>query len=310
MRARRRSGASRRTKVVLLGTVLTAAACAGLYAEKPWNNGWSSLTERWNELTIAVAAAAEPSASPNSSPSPSPAKNGSFFSSNVIQNVSNERPAAAAAQVSWVQAVQVKGAFKLEARGKVLADKLNQVEWKAAKRFALLEWMKSLQLQPADQPDADTLSYLASLLYEAAVRLNLQIGDRSLHLQLPAYVSPGFDVYAATGASELSLYNPREFGLKLQLTTDNDVPVLTVLAPEQASWKPAAVIVKQTTYAAEQADVVDRTLPDGGAAPRSDGRDGLLVEVIADGKPVSRDFYLPVPAIVGHGQSPEKQPTK
>ncbi|MBO9609406.1 MAG: VanW family protein [Paenibacillaceae bacterium] len=213
-------------------------------------------------------------------------------------------------QVSWVQAVQVKGAVKLDAKGKVLADKLNQVEWKAAKRFALLEWLNSLQLQPFDQPEADTLSYLASLLYEAAVRLNLQIGDRSLHLQLPAYVSPGFDVFAATGASELSLYNPREFGLKLQLTTDNDAPVLTVLAPEQASWKPASVTVKQTTYAAEQADVVDRTLPAGEAAPRSDGRDGLLVEVIADGKPVSRDFYLPVPAIVGHGQSPEKQPAK
>lgn len=300
MRARRKSGMSRRTKAVLLGTaVLAAAAGAGLYAWQPWIDGLSPLTGRWNKL-IAVATAAEPSASP--------AKASPFFSSDTIQNVSKEKAAATTAPVNWVQAVQVKGAAKLDAKGKALADKLNQVEWKAAKRFALLEWMQSLQLKPAEQPDADTLSYLASLLYEAAVRLNLQIGDRSLHRQLPAYASPGFDVAIVPGGGELSLYNPREFSLKLQLTTDSDAPVLTVLAPEQASWKPAAVAVKQTKYAAEQADVVDRALPAGGAAPRSAGQDGLLVEVTSDGKPVSRDFYLPVPAVVGHGQAQEKQP--
>ncbi|NHN29583.1 VanW family protein [Paenibacillus agricola] len=218
----------------------------------------------------------------------------------VIQNVTSEKVDDS------LPIVEVAGAVKVDEGQKAFFNKLNQLELKPQKQFVYSEWFAAVEPQLSEKPTEATYSYLASLLYEAAIKSGLQAGARHLHQQLPEYASPGFDVFVRPGRNDLSLYNPKPISAKVTVTYTDDVPHITLFALSSAGWKAVQISVKQTYYKPESVHILDRSLALAGEVTQQAGQAGQLIEVVVGEKLLTKDFYLPSPTIIGHGAMPDE----
>jgi hypothetical protein len=227
-----------------------------------------------------------------------------FLLSRVIRNVTNENlvPQKMNEQTSIVE---VTGTVKLNTQQQAFFEKLNNWELKQQKQFVYSEWFAAVESKLSEQPTEATYSYLASLLYEAAVKSGFQVGERHLHQQLPEYASTGFDVFVRPGRNDMSIYNPKESSARVSISYTDDYPHIRLSAQAEAGWKAAPSSIKHTQYAPEKVDVLDRSLVPGSQLVHSPGKAGQLIEVTVGEQLLSKDFYLPSPAIVWHGPVPE-----
>jgi hypothetical protein len=276
----KKSGTGKKVMVWLVVLVILAGIGAGSYVYKPWEQDWFPIS--------------------GAKPVKAAAKKSQDLTPVVIHKVSF---------TDVTPIVQVKGNSKINAQAKSFFDKINSLELKPQKQFSYNEWFATVKAELASTPEESTYSYLAALLYEAAVKSGFQVGERHLHQQLPAYASPGFDVFVIPESNGLSLFNPKEFIVLVQMTYADDFPVISLSALPEAGWKPVDSQIKQTKYAQEQVDISDQSLAVGTQEIKDPGKEGMLVEVTVGGQMLSKDFYLPLPIIVGHGPVPkDKQP--
>lgn len=215
-----------------------------------------------------------------------------------IQNVSDAEETNQPAIVA-----DVLGGEKLSASEQEFFAGLDGPDVAAGSRFSFGDWLNARQ-GAGMRPDDERLSYVAGLLYEAAVRAGLETGERHLHRTLPTYAEPGFDVIFRTGSNDLTLFNPGEWPVAIGIRFEAGRPRLTLAIPRDADWRTEEVTIVRKQYPPEQTAVADGSLAPGTSERRSAGRAGLLVEVRAGERQPVRDFYLPEPVIIAYGPEP------
>ncbi len=156
------------------------------------------------------------------------------------------------------------------------------------------------------------LSHIAGLIHEAAVRFGMKIGEREIHLDLPAYAQAGFDVDYQPGTKDLSFYNPFDFEVLVGVVYMGDVPILTFSGAPSATYKAPKITVTKEPFQQEKQILTDFTLVGRGEVRRSDGAPGQMVKVFVDAKNdgknelAYKDFYAPKPVVIARGPSAEE----
>lgn len=178
--------------------------------------------------------------------------------------------------------------------------------------FSLDEWVKSTaEIAKLEKPQED-LSHIASLLYEAALRGGMSIGERHTHGELPAYAMPGFDVAYRENAKNLTLSNPFDFPVQLgTVTTEQTPPAVYFKGSPNAKWAPVKLEVAVEPVQADKVEMVDFSLGIGkGETIRQEEKKGMLVLVKAKEADITRvvakDYYAPTAAVVARGPTAEE----
>lgn len=155
----------------------------------------------------------------------------------------------------------------------------------------------------------DELTRVASVLYEALLRTNFWVEDRSIRTELLDGVTPGFE--AAVN---------RQLGLDFKLTNPNDTSYMIrskwsdgalhisiVGLPLRYTYEP--YVAETNTFKPKTTIQYNRDLAVGRVVELEKGKDGLEVvvqrKVLEDGEvlniePVSEDFYAPVARVEEH----------
>jgi hypothetical protein len=176
-----------------------------------------------------------------------------------------------------------------------LLGKLHGYRLETGKLFSFTNWLQeavgSVQATQQEQ------SRVASLLYEAALRGGLEIGERHPHSILPLGVAPGFDTEIRPPSKDLAIYNPWGFDVMVEaLLASGDISI-SLKGAADSQWKAPRVKVEQQIIKPETIVLADEKATV--RSTRQQGRDGLAVTVLCDClKPeqeeaFSKDIYLP-----------------
>jgi len=177
--------------------------------------------------------------------------------------------------------------------------KIDGTVFEPNKVFSFSDWYQSSGLSINDS----TKSLVASLVYEASVRLGMEIGERYTHLSLPTYIKPGFDVEIVNNSKDLTLRNPYLFSLKL--VKNNKVGNLgfslyTNFAKDvtlpQITYESQIIPFKKVLLSKERATGLD-------AKYSTSGTNGLLFKVFSNHackskELISRDYYPAKPQFI------------
>lgn len=202
-------------------------------------------------------------------------------------------------------------AFLTEGAKKWL-NELAKVSLQPQELFSLDEWVKSTAEKEKLDKQQEDISHIAGLLYEAALRGGLSIGERHTHQDLPAYASPGFDVVYQENTRNLTLSNPYSFAMQIgAVTADHTPPAVYFKGSPDGKWAPVNLEVAVEPVQPEKVEMVDFTLGAGkGETLRREGKKGMLILVKAkEGeltRVITKDYYAPLDAVVARGPTAEE----
>lgn len=272
-----------------------AAAPAGT-STKPAATASIAPTATPMPQTAAVTPAETPKASPTPvqsvAPTPTPVKP---VTSATVQVVS-----------------QAASLLPVNANEKGWLELVGQVKLDPGKLYSFNAWLAEASKGKTLEKKADELSHVASLLYEAAVRAGMKVGERNPHQDLPAYAAAGFDVEIVPDKKDLTLYNALEFPVTVGVMYNGESPILTMNGAPTGNWKAPKITVSTEAFAPERVILTDFTLIGRGEVRRSEGSLGTLAKVYADWKndgkteQLSKDFYAPRPVVVARGPSADE----
>lgn len=264
-------------------------------------------------VTTAVptaAATATPTASPIVTPVNTP----------LSSPVSNATPATTATATSTtdknsttgLQLIsQAQSIVPVNANEKAWLEQMGLIKLDAGKMFSLQAWVTEVSKGKVPEQKADELSHVASLLYEAALRSGMPVGERYAHQDNPSYAAAGFDVDFQSENKDLTFYNSLGVPITVGVIYNGETPIVTFNGKPKADWKAPKITVNKEVFAPESVFVTDFTLAGQGDAKRSEGLSGLLVKVFADEKNDGKnelrykDFYAPHPIVIAKAPTAE-----
>lgn len=190
------------------------------------------------------------------------------------------------------------GSVKLSDESKSIFDRLDNAEFAVDVKFSLNDWLKSNGIDKSSAAGSDHISYVASLLYEAVLKAGFMIGERQVHLQLPEYAAPGFDVLIEPDKNDLTFINVNKFPVFVRVSYNEELPVISLEGSPPADWTARQVQVKETKYVPDKLKLIDSRLV-GAPVEKESGAEGYIFEVTDEQRNViSRDFYNPEPVVI------------
>jgi len=187
-----------------------------------------------------------------------------------------------------------------------IIEALDGAALETKKPFSLLAFTE--ETEPGLVAD-DELTIVASALYEAVLKTNFWVEDRSISTELPDGVKPGFE--AAIN---------RQLGLDFKVTNPNDTSYMIrskwsdgalhisiVGLPLRFAYEP--YVAETNTFKPKTTIQYNRDFAVGRVDELEKGKNGLEVivqrKVLEDGEvlniePVSEDFYAPVASVEEH----------
>lgn len=248
--------------------------------------------------TASVAATTSPAATPASTPISSPAT------------------ASGAASTAGLQVIsQAQSIVTVNANEKAWLEQAGLIKLEPGKLFSYQAWLTEASKAKVPEKKADELSHVASLLYEAALRAGMQVGERYAHQDNPTYAPAGFDVDFQGEQKDLTFYNSLGVPITVGVIYNGETPVVTFNGKPKADWKAPKITVSKEVFAPESIVLTDFTLAGQGDAKRSEGQSGLLVKVFADKKNdgnnelIYKDFYAPHPIVIAKAPTAEELKT-
>jgi hypothetical protein len=224
------------------------------------------------------------------------------FSSRVSSTPAAAKAALAPSSIAQTETTaeikllgQARTSSSLSANERKLLEKLHGYQLEPGRLYSFLQWMEEngsgVQVTQQEQ------SRVASLLYEAALRGGLEVGERHPHAALPAGVAPGFDTEIKTKGKDLTIYNPWQFPVKLETTLASGETSLSLKGAADPKWKAPQVKVEQQTLNPETILLADHNTTS--RTTKQQGSPGMAVTVLCDcmqpgqEKVFSKDVYLP-----------------
>ncbi|BAQ11590.1 vanw like protein [Bacillus sp. OxB-1] len=172
--------------------------------------------------------------------------------------------------------------------------------------FSIMEFAKMDETVTATNED---LTLLASALYGAVLRTNLDVVERNIGNALNPVVPAGFEAAINQQLGlDFVMRNPNHtpFRIKMEVTGDR-IRAALVSLPLQYTYEP--YVAKTEKFNPRTVRRYSASVPIGQVQHADEGRDGMEVtvnrQVLDDGtvvedEPVSSDFYAPVPIIEVH----------
>jgi hypothetical protein len=292
--------------------VLGLAAGCGLVITGLWQLGVIEIAEPEGlpSWLSKESAAPKPSESAEATAKPSPEA-----TKNAQPAAPSASPVPVASAAGEQLLVQAASAAAVSENAKAWLDELSKVVLKPNEMFSLDDWVKKTAAQTKLEMKRDEISQIAGLLYEAALRGGLTIGERHIHQELPSYATKGFDVAYQENGKNLTLLNPHEFTVLAGVVISGNYPIVYLKGKADAKWAPLNLEVVDESLNTEKVELVDFALGTGGGeTKRQEGKKGLLVQVRTKGSEVVRvlakDYYAPVPTIVARGPTAEEATLK
>ncbi|PLT32384.1 VanW family protein [Bacillus sp. V5-8f] len=91
-----------------------------------------------------------------------------------------------------------------------------EIKIKENSNFSFLEYLRNAKLDFSDE----FLTLSASSLYKAILNTNLQIIERNISRELPEGMEPGFEAKIKQNSMDLILYNPNDYDLTVNFSSD------------------------------------------------------------------------------------------
>ncbi|WNR42385.1 VanW family protein [Paenibacillus roseipurpureus] len=329
MRQRRKALILQPIKWVLLLGVVGSGSVYGLTKAGfiEWNSDhqlsslmfWKSDTQA-STKGVALAAGADPTAKVSSKPTPSAASSTAPTSTPASTPAASTPPSAtppatppATTPSGAVQLIsQAQSIVPVNANEKAWLELAGEIKLDPGKLFSYQAWLNEVSKGKAPEKKNDDLSHVASLLYEAALRAGMGIGERYAHQDNPAYAPAGFDVDFQPDKKDLTFYNSLGVPVTVGVIYNGETPVVTLNGKPKGDWKAPKITVSKEVFAPENMIVTDFTLVGQGDVKRSDGLPGLLVKVFNDEKNdgknqlIYKDFYAPHPIIIAKAPTGEE----
>ncbi|MGG1515074.1 VanW family protein [Paenibacillus oryzisoli] len=318
MRQRRKSFIVQPIKWALLIGVVGAGTVYGLSAAGiiEWNASTNLNTIMFwksnDKLAVAVASnatiASKPTAASKQGEAPSAAPTAAATPAPSAAPAASPTPA----QTAGMQVLsQAQSKVAANANEKVWLEQVGLIKLEPGKLFSFQAWLEEAVKGKAPEPKSDELSHVAGLLYEAAVRAGMHVGERYPHQDNPSYASSGFDVDFQKDSRDLTFYNSLGFPVTVGIVYNGDSPIVTMNGKPKAEWKAPKITVSSEIFAPETIVLTDFSLVGQGDVKRSEGLQGLLVKVFADkndGKNelLYKDFYAPHPVMMAKAPSAEE----
>jgi hypothetical protein len=314
MRQKRKSGILKP-----VGWVIGLAAGCGLLVTGLWQAGIIEVNEpswmpAWLSKDTPSADQKSPPASTKEA-APTPAKDGKTQDAKPEEGKSTPAPAAGAGgnAAGGQLLVQAQGTSSAGEGAKAWLDALTAVSLKPNEMFSLEEWVKNTAAQRKLEIKGEDISQAAGLLYEAALRAGLTVGERHIHQELPAYAAAGFDVEYTENGKNLTLLNSFSFPLQAGVSYTGDVPIVYLKGQPDDKWAAVNLEVMKEAFDPEKVELVDFGLGLGaGEAKRQEGKPGSLVRVLAKkadnaaSELLAKDFYAPLPVVFARGPTSEE----
>ena len=174
-----------------------------------------------------------------------------------------------------------------------------RIDLPAAGTFSYRQWRATPGVEGV-QNDA----VVASLIFEAALRAGLEVGERHIHPSLPTGTRAGFDVDVSEG-KDLTLRNGYTFPVALTLASSGGTLIAEVKGDAPEDWKaPSVTVSEPQTFQPERMELVSADRSELGVTT---GKPGLLVKVYVNGQLAHKDFYAPVPTRIVRAPSQDMQ---
>lgn len=329
MRQRRKALILQPIKWILLLGVVGSGSVYGLSAAGfiEWNSEhkleslmfWKS-TDNDSTKEIALAAGADKeNAKPSVKPTPTASTSATTSASPTATAVSTpistpiSTPATTSATTTGLQVIsQAQSIVAVNANEKAWLEQAGLIKLESGKLFSYQAWLTEVSKGKVPEKKADELSHVASLLYEAALRAGMQVGERYAHQDNPAYAPAGFDVDFQGELKDLTFYNSLGVPITVGVIYNGESPVVTFNGKPKVDWKAPKITVSKEVFAPENMFLTDFTLTGQGDAKRSEGQSGLLVKVFADEKNdgknelIYKDFYAPHPIVIAKAPTAEE----
>ncbi|KRE93057.1 hypothetical protein ASG89_05970 [Paenibacillus sp. Soil766] len=206
---------------------------------------------------------------------------------------------------------QAQSIVAVNANEKVWLEHAGLIKIEPGKLFSYQAWLTEVSKGKVPEKKADELSHVASLLYEAALRAGMQVGERYPHQDNPDYAAAGFDVNFQSDLRDLTFYNSIDVAITVGVIYNGETPVVTFNGKPEADWKGPKITVSKEVFAPESIALTDFTLA-GQGDKRSEGQSGLLVKVFADRKNdgknelIYKDYYAPHPTVIAKAPTAEE----
>ncbi|OCT14143.1 hypothetical protein A8709_25180 [Paenibacillus pectinilyticus] len=236
---------------------------------------------------------------PTSTPAPTPAS--------TSASLAGDKSATSGLQlISQAQSI-----VPVSANEKAWLEKAGLIKLDPGKLFSYQAWLTEVSKAKMPEKKDEELSHMAGLLYEAAMRAGLHVGERYPHQDNPTYAAAGFDVDFQPEKQDLTFYNSLGVPITVGVIYNGESPVVTFNGKPKADWKAPKITVSKEVFAPENMVLTDFTLTGQGDVKRSEGQSGLLVKVFADEKNdgknelIYKDFYAPHPIVIAKAPTPE-----
>ena len=116
-------------------------------------------------------------------------------------------------------------------------NEMDHLEFLPDGMFSFNQWVEQTKTAKGLAATEAELSHIAGLLYEAAVRAGLAIGERSTHLKLQEYAAEGFDTAIVPGKRDLTFANLQAFAITAAVDTVKGNAILRLTEHLQPSGK-------------------------------------------------------------------------
>jgi hypothetical protein len=179
-----------------------------------------------------------------------------------------------------------------------------------SKVFSFHEWYMKNKLKVSKNAQ----SAFASTLYELAIRSGLEIGERHIHLQLPTFSKPGFDVEIKGKEKDFSIRNPYRYAVIFKVTIENQTPILQLFKNDSTEFKAPLVTVDNKVIPFDKVMLTAKGKNTLSANLSTVGANGAIIKVFVTpaGKTkqfLARDYYPPRSQTVVNGAAaPAKSP--
>ncbi|MEK3934053.1 VanW family protein [Sporosarcina sp. FSL W7-1349] len=187
-----------------------------------------------------------------------------------------------------------------------LANELDGTAIEFNTAFSIMEFAKMDETVTATNED---LTLLASALYGAVLRTNLDVVERNIGNALNPFVPAGFEAAINQQLGlDFEVRNPNHtpFRIKMEVTVDQ-IRVALVSLPLQYTYEP--YVAKTEKFTPRTVRRYSASVPIGQVQYANEGRDGMELTVnrqvlddgtVVDDETVSSDFYAPLPIIEVH----------
>lgn len=197
---------------------------------------------------------------------------------------------------------QAQSKIGANANQQLLLVQLAAVKIEKAKMFSFNAWFNEIALKAKIEPVESDLSFLAGLLYEAATKAGLEVGERHRHTDFPTYANDGFDVVVVPGQYDLEIYNPYNFPLTIGVNPAAAQFSVSISGITKEKWAAPRIKVVKEALPPEMVLLGDYAMT-AGEVKMNAGKNGDLIKVFRskeneEPKLFAKDYYLPHPVVV------------